>query len=224
MVRHSLGQLGGALGILVGALSVTPHIAPDVTKVIFTAVATSFAVVLLVVSRRSRESHDRVLVIGLLEKSLFVVVGVVGGLLSSAVGTGLDIVVFSLLVLLFRINERVATPTSVILMGINSIVGVATYGGLLGQINPTVYGYWMAAIPVVVVGAPLGAMLCTCMSRKLIANLLISLIFFELVTTLLIIPLREPMVLWGGGTLLCCLTIYGLMVRSRRYTIADNSA
>ena len=43
-----------------------------------------------------------------------------GGITSS----GLDIVTFALLVLAFRVCEKVATPTSVILMGTNALFAV----------------------------------------------------------------------------------------------------
>jgi hypothetical protein len=46
-------------------------------------------------------------------------------LFSSIAGSGLDICSFAFLTLLFRISEKTATPTSVILMAINTVVGFA---------------------------------------------------------------------------------------------------
>lgn len=45
------------------------------------------------------------------------------GLCSAFVGSGVDICSFSILTLLFRITEKVATPTSVVLMAVNTCVG-----------------------------------------------------------------------------------------------------
>lgn len=47
----------------------------------------------------------------------------VPGILTAVTGSGIDIYSFSILTLLFRINEKVATPTSVVLMFLNSIAG-----------------------------------------------------------------------------------------------------
>jgi len=129
-----------------------------------------------------------------------------------------------MLVLLFRVNEKVATPTSVILMAINSIVGLFVFGGLLGQMNELVFSYWMAAIPVVVVGAPLGAIICSHMSRKMISSFLIGLISIELISSLIIIPMRETVVIFSIFTLVTCLSIYLMMLRSQRYVNVISTA
>ena len=51
------------------------------------------------------------------------IIGFVGGNFSALAGSGVDICSFSVLSLLFRISEKVATPTSVVLMAINTCVG-----------------------------------------------------------------------------------------------------
>ena len=54
---------------------------------------------------------------------LLLFLGVVGGTFSALAGSGVDICSFSVLCLLFRVSEKVATPTSVALMAINTCVG-----------------------------------------------------------------------------------------------------
>ena len=51
------------------------------------------------------------------------ILGFIGGNFSALAGSGVDICSFSVLTLLFRISEKVATPTSVVLMAINTCVG-----------------------------------------------------------------------------------------------------
>ena len=53
----------------------------------------------------------------------FCISGIVGGAFSALAGSGVDICSFSVLCLLFRVSEKVATPTSVVLMAINTCVG-----------------------------------------------------------------------------------------------------
>ena len=54
---------------------------------------------------------------------LIFILGFIGGNFSALAGSGVDICSFSVLSLLFRISEKVATPTSVVLMAINTCVG-----------------------------------------------------------------------------------------------------
>lgn len=212
-------SIGGAVGVVFGAFVVAPLSPPDVTKMTFTIMTSSFALVLAVLNRGERRCHATMPVQGPREVQILLVTGFIGGILSSMVGTGLDILTFSVIVLLFRISEKVATPTSVILMAINSMVGLFVYTMVLGQMNDNVFGYWMAAVPVVVVGAPLGAVACAYMSRQVIANILIGLITIELISSLLIIPMRETVVVYSLVTLAGCLTIYFLMFQSQRYEL-----
>lgn len=210
-------SVAGAAGMLVGAVSIAPLLPADVTKMTFTVMETSFAIALMLLNRERRSCHEALPETGRRERHYLLLVGFIGGVFSSIVGVGIDIVVFSMMVLLFRVSEKVATPTSVILMAINSIVGVCVYGALLGQIDDRVFSYWMAAVPVIVVGAPLGAIACSYMSRTMIANILIALIFVELTSSLILIPLNENVVVAAFATLTICLSIFYLMYRTRRY-------
>ena len=45
--------------------------------------------------------------------------------MTACIGSGLDICSFSILCILFRISEKVATPTSIVLMATNSLLGLS---------------------------------------------------------------------------------------------------
>ncbi|MDF1582935.1 MAG: hypothetical protein RQ733_12770 [Methyloprofundus sp.] len=64
----------------------------------------------------------------------------------------------------------------------NSWVGVLVCLFFLDGINEEVQTYWLAAVPVVVVGASLGAFFCSRMHHLHIRYLLIALIFIELLS------------------------------------------
>ena len=59
--------------------------------------------------------------------------------------------------LLFRVSEKTATPTSVILMALNTAVGFFSKGFWLGGMSEEAVGYWLVCVPVVTIGAPVGA-------------------------------------------------------------------
>ena len=188
------GSLGGIIGICLGLCFFDTLLPPNVIKISFTLVLTSFALTLIILNRGVRHCHLTVPKWGSTEKQIVLGAGILGGIMSGLVGNGIDIIVFATIVLLFRMSEKVATPTSVILMAFNAIAGFALQVWFFQDFNPTVESYWLAAIPVVVVGAPLGAMLCSLMARETIAYLLITLILIELITSLVLIPLTPTII------------------------------
>jgi hypothetical protein len=48
------------------------------------------------------------------ERIIMIAAGFLGGIVSARVGTGVNSVAFMVMVLLFRINEKIVTPTTVI--------------------------------------------------------------------------------------------------------------
>jgi uncharacterized membrane protein YfcA len=156
-------------------------------------------------------------IFGVSEKSVLVAAGFLGGVVSALVGTGENAVTFMVMVLLFRISEKIVTPTTVILMTMVTIPGFLLHLFALKDFTPTVTGYWLAAIPVVAVGAPLGALICSHMQRHTIVLVLLFLIVLELCSTLLLVPMSRP-VLWASlATLAVCGSIDWAMSRSKRY-------
>lgn len=97
-------------------------------------------------------------------------IGFILGLLSSAVavgatGVGIDMVIYALLVLFFRADLKIAIPTSVLIMAITSVYGVVLKT-LTDSWQPGVYDNWLAAAPVVILGAPLGVLIVEHTGRK----------------------------------------------------------
>ena len=182
-------SLGGFAGMLLGSVILAQVLPPATVKMSFTMMATSFAITLFALSRNINLRNERLFVCQKKEKILLVLAGIAGGTMSGLVGNGIDIITFSLMVLLFRINEKIATPTSVILMAINAIFGTILHYFFIGGFTEQIHQYWLSAVPIVVIGAPLGAIICCLMPRKLIVNFLLGLITVELVTSLLLIPI-----------------------------------
>ena len=191
------GSLGGLFGIFIGLGYLAPVLPPDVLKMSFTIMLTSFAITLFTLNQNMRQCHLFIPSWQFQEQGILFLAGFFGGIMSGLVGNGIDIVVFSVMVLLWRISEKVATPTSVILMAINAITGFILQIFVFNDFTETVQSYWLAAIPIVVVGAPLGAMFCSLLEREVIAKILIFLIIIEMITSIFLIPLR-PLVLYSS--------------------------
>ncbi|WOX04888.1 sulfite exporter TauE/SafE family protein [Microbulbifer pacificus] len=89
---------------------------------------------------------------------------VAGFAVVSVTGVGIDMVVYAALVLLSRVDLKVAIPTSVVIMAFSSVVGVVVKT-LAGDWQPGVFGNWLAAAPVVALGAPLGVFVVALVGR-----------------------------------------------------------
>jgi len=208
---------GGFFGMLIGAGLLSPLLPAAFVKMLFTVMVVSFAMTLFLLNRGLSLRNKNLQKCNRQEILCLLATGFLGGIMSGLVGNGIDVITFSVMVLLFRINEKIATPTSVILMAINAIFGFFLHYFYFGGFNETVHAYWLAAIPVVVLGAPLGAILCYYMSRVFIVNFLIFLIIIEFVSSLLLIPLTVNILLLSGLLLIIFSIIYLWMYRSNHY-------
>ena len=186
-------SLGGVPGIIFGSVFLAPVLPPPVIRLSFTMIICSFGIVLFTLNRTRRNRNLAIPAWGKRERILSLLAGLWGGIVSGLVGSGIDIVGFSIMVLLFGLCEKVSTPTSVILMAINSVVGFILHLYFVGDFVEPVTNYWLATVPVVVVGAPTGAILCNLMKRKTIVRILIGLILIELVSSFILIPLTAKL-------------------------------
>lgn len=187
-------SLGGIPGIVLGILFLFPVLPPDIIKISFTMITSSFATILFVLNRTQGRRNLAVSEWKNWKRGFSLATGLVGGTISGLVGNGIDIIGFSVMVLLFGLSEKISTPTSVILMAINAIVGFIIHRYVVGDFVEPISSYWLAAIPIVVVGAPLGAIFCNMLKRETIVKILIGLIFIELVSSLFLIPLKADII------------------------------
>ncbi len=93
------------------------------------------------------------------------VIGLIGGGTVAAItGVGIDMFVYLYLILIKRTDLRIAIPTSVVIMAFTSLVGVATLS-LKGHSLAPVFPFWLAAAPIVALGAPLGSFVVQMIGR-----------------------------------------------------------
>ena len=182
-------SLGGVFGVVFSSLLLAPMLQAALLKMLFSAMIVSFALTLSILNWQERRYNPSMPVFGRREKGIMLLTGFIGGCMTGLVGNGIDIICFSVMVLLFRLSEKVSTPTSVILMAVNALAGFFLHLWVIGGFTEQVEHYWLAAVPVVVVGAPLGAYCCTKINSKAIAWILIALIALELISSLCLIPL-----------------------------------
>lgn len=165
MLRWAM--LGTLFGTPLGILFIAPLVSPLMIKIVFAVLWCSFGVLHLYrLTELTRHegmapgAHRFDCIAGLLIGLL------AGATISSITGVGIDMVIYAVLVLLCQADLKIAIPTSVIIMAFTSLVGIATKSITI-TVNPEVFGNWLAAAPVVAIGAPLGAYIVDKIGRKL---------------------------------------------------------
>ncbi|MGE0145465.1 MAG: sulfite exporter TauE/SafE family protein [Planctomycetota bacterium] len=164
MLRGSIA--GVLIGVPIGVLWIAPWLPELWVKLIFAVIWGSFGVLHL---RRIEEiaGHHGTQSLGpKRDRRLGFAIGLLAGAtVVAASGVGVDMVLYTVLILLCRTDLRIAIPTSVVIMAIASVTGVATKLLTTG-LQPGVFGNWLAAAPVVALGAPIGAYVVDHIGRK----------------------------------------------------------
>jgi uncharacterized membrane protein YfcA len=216
-------SLGGIVGQLVGTfLVVIPEPYP---KLLFTFVATAFGVV-MIISRwfLKWEPREDLAKWGISMQAIFFLVGIVGGTFAAQTGSGIDMLTFIVLTLAFGMNEKISTPTTVVIMGLNSVVGFFLHGVVLQDVG-IMWNYWLVAVPVVVIGAPLGAYVAYRVSRDSIIIFLLTLITIELVTTLWLVPFTSlaEIVFTVTAVFVCTLFFWLMLAYRNKYVPVEQA-
>lgn len=160
------GMLGALVGTPLGILFLAPWIPGLWIKLVFAVIWASFGMLHLfrigeIVSHVGMTEFDE-----RWDFRVGVLVGTVSGATVAAVtGVGIDMVLYAALVLLCRADLKVAIPSSVILMAFTSLVGVAVKTLTTGFLSGT-FENWLAAAPIVALGAPLGTVVVAYIGRR----------------------------------------------------------
>jgi len=181
--------IGGVVGLLLGTYALVPLLEPVTTKLFFVSLWMAFGIGLW----RANRNAARIVATGLPDilssRDIFnlVSIGLVGGIVTSIFGNGIDLVTFCVLTLWYGIDEKIATPTSVVLMSVMSVCGFGLHAGVIQDFGPIEFHAWLAAAPVVVFFSPLGALAISYWKRLSIARLLYTIISVQLVGALYVL-------------------------------------
>lgn len=158
--------IGSLIGLPFGLVWVAPHVPTVWVKLSFAVFWAAFGLLHLA---RLDDLSATTGNLGRNDRNEFLG-GMLAGVLAGAsivavAGVGIDMLIYASLVLAFRVDPKVAIPTSVLAMAFNSVLGLAIQQGTTG-IEAGVWGNWLAAAPVVVLGAPLGAFVVGMIGRR----------------------------------------------------------
>lgn len=129
-------------GVIFGAIWIAPFIPQMIVRTSFTVLVACIGIALLLLNRESGDLRNSKLPwFGSEERIILITAGFLGGIVSALVGTGENSVIFMVLVLLFRINEKIATPATVVLMTMATIPGFLVHLSWLKDFSSAVTGY-----------------------------------------------------------------------------------
>ena len=232
-------SIGGIFGITICLSYISHHLPPAFSKMYFVSIWFSFAFSLFWLNR----NHDRkvydiipkwsdgvlftvynnpILPISINWKALVLLLtGFLGGIFSGIAGSGIDICSFATLTLLFRVTEKTATPTSVILMAINTCVGFFWRQFIMNEVSMDAWSYFFVCIPIVVIGAPLGSIIGSHFHRQVLAAFVYITDTVQLVAALIIVQpwnisilllITSILFIIGGALIFAIITKLGLTI------------
>ncbi len=158
-------MVGSLVGTPLGTALIAPHANDLFIKLLFAILWASFGVMTLIRVREMARYQGMTNAGAKTERAIGLFAGLFGGaLIASLTGVGIDMLVYTLLVLVLRCDLKVAIPTSVMIMAWTSLVGLASMV-LFGDVQQEVWLNWLAAAPIVALGAPLGVMVVNRIGR-----------------------------------------------------------
>lgn len=158
-------MLGSLIGTPLGILYVAPLVPELAIKLLFAVIWASFGVLHLYRTREFCAAQGMAKPMPIFDRRLGFALGLGSGMTVAAItGVGIDMVLYAALVLLRRADLKIAIPSSVLIMAFTSLVGIGFKATVTG-IQPGVYENWLAAAPVVALGAPLGVFIVNRIGR-----------------------------------------------------------
>jgi len=172
--------IGGLFGLVFGTYAIVPLVSPAMAKLFFVSLWLSFGLTLWMQNRRpARKVYDAISNFNKKDIIVLILCGFIGGMISSLFGTGINIFTYCIMTIYYGISEKVATPSSVIIMTIETIFGIFLHTQIVKDFQPAAFEMWLACVPIVIFFAPLGAYIVSKLPRKRIAQFLYLVLFIQ---------------------------------------------
>ena len=214
---------GAAVGIIAGTFLVAPYVARSLVKLLFACLWMSFAVLTIARNSEFCALKGATDIDSALAARIGLPVGLLGGVIASMIGVGLEMVLYTVLVLLFRCDLKVAVPTAVCATAITSIVGTALHIWI-GDIPRAIFGNWLACFPIVIFGAPAGTFLVTRIPRIRLLYFVSALCVFQFGYTILQARLSAVEWMFVGAVLLIAFGGFVSLYRRGRRQLVETTS
>ena len=175
-------SLGGVFGLLFCTYYIVPLISPPLAKLFFVSLWLSFGLVLWRQNKgKQRQVLESINPFSKNDALKLIFFGIIGGCISAVFGTGINIFTFCLMTIYYNIDEKVAVPSSVIIMTIETILGFFLHAGIIQDFQQQSFEMWLACIPFVIFFAPLGAYLVNKLPRHWVATFIYLILVIQFI-------------------------------------------
>lgn len=181
-----------------------------IIQALFLSLITAFAGVYSIASHRGCQSELRTITAH--DWPFMVAILLVGGMFASLFGTGADIVLYAFLVTWFRLQEKIATHMAIMLMAALSIFGFAYRALFDGDVTHYQFQTWLSAYPVVLVMAPLGALILSKINKEYMLRGIAVLNVAQLAYFLLFKPSIDKL-LWASFFMLILTILFSISLQ-----------
>jgi uncharacterized membrane protein YfcA len=214
---------GATIGFAMGTFLIGPHVSGNLVKLLFSCLWMSFG--LLTLSKNPE-------ICGLKGKGpadpsvagwVGLVAGLIGGTIASMIGVGVEMAVYTVLVLRYRTDLKIAIPTAVSAAALASIVGAVLHGYLSDIDHESIYN-WLAAMPIVIFGAPIGTYLVSILPRPKVLYFVSFLCVLQFVWTLYQTAHSSAEWWFVGGAMIVAVTVLVALYRAGKSSEAGTAA
>ncbi|KJH49829.1 hypothetical protein DICVIV_04013 [Dictyocaulus viviparus] len=193
-----LGSLGAIPGFIIGVHFIDPLFTGGQKKMMFVSIWTAFAIALGILNSHGKRTTFKDIPDFCFWKGFILfVTGFVGGVFDAFAGSGVDICIFCVITLLFRVTEKTATPTTVVLKGVNAVFGFFYRAAMMGDISDVAWKYFSLSVPVASLAGPVGSFLGSHLHRQVIAGFVYILEVIALIGFLLTRPTWQLIAIGG---------------------------
>ncbi len=184
----------------------------------FLSLITTF--VIAYVFSEHRGTRQAPAIASLADRTWLVLILFLGGLCASLFGTGADIILYTLMVTRFRMEEKAATHFSIILMAATSVLGFAWRALVQDDISAFQVRTWLCAWPVVLFMAPFGAY----MLGKIKVEWMLRAIVILNILQLAYFNLNKPSLEKTAASIVFCILLGAIFFISLRRMVARKAA
>ena len=160
----------------------------------------------------------------LYNNSLIVLCGFIGGLISGLIGSGADLLAFCILALFFRIEIKLAIQISVIIMAMVSVAGIAMQAYIFEPIPGHVITLWYIAAPIVLFGAPLGAVFCKRTTSNSLIIFIALIVIIEVISTVILVGFESQKLIFYVLSFCAALVFLTLLFVNSPYHIKNKGS
>lgn len=187
-----------------------------IIQALFLSLILTFA--LAYISSKHRGSQQTLIVNGYQDKALLACVLIAGGMCASLFGTGGDIVLYTALVTRFRMDEKVGTHMSIMVMAAISVFGYGYRFFWDGEITDYQVRTWLCAYPVVLFMAPFGSYILHKLNVEWMLRGIVALNAFQMVYFNWNSPTWEKLA-WSCG---CSVILFAIFWFSLAHIVQQN--